>query len=135
MSLKMDNPRHIAEVALLEWGVDAVKSDPDEVNKFAKLVVALKETVAAEAQAEMVERCADYIDSSHDGIAASTANKIRSLSPSADWLERKLLKARIEEAKWWAEFEGGHDDPKTNKDCEKCQRLADMKSRLAALGK
>lgn len=74
------------EVALLEYFISLVKSDPVKVQEFSRLVIALKEEVGRRAVeravAITVERCAKIAEPALGGNPI-VYDAIRSLSPSA----------------------------------------------------
>ena len=52
-----------------------------------------------------------------------------------DWLDRKLLEARIEEAELTPHDDLSHITGMENTHCRKCARVADLEEQHAALGK
>lgn len=87
-----------------------------------------RDSIAAKAF-EMAAQAADTTISS----TASPSEAIRALSPASArrQLQLDLLRARLEEAKWWHETHAAiHDDCV---DCVCCRRLARLESEISAL--
>jgi len=98
------------------------------------------ESAVTEAQAEMVERAAEAVEElgpveDFTVTLSDSAQAIRSLSPSAHWLERKLLEARIKEAELRPHDNITHITGRQNLHCGSCKRLSYLDKRLTGLGK